>query len=153
MLLVENVILHTSHKERKMKMNNNIIMTSTDKKMYLKNIRNEFGMNQRQFAEILGIQYETYRKYEEMNSGSRNISDKLFEDVIIKIKRYEDEHPDEITGKIIISRYLENNRDSLFPSFFTRKECEIANIMLHNVLDIIKDIEKRSKVPYLKVRK
>ena len=134
-------------------MKNNTKMTSIEKKMYLKRTRQDLGMTQRQFAEILGLRYDVYRKYEEMNSGSRNLSDMMFEDVKTKITQYEHEHKGEIVGKIIISRYLEDNRDSLFLSLFTRQEREIANITFHNILDIIKDNEKRSKVPYLMVRK
>lgn len=136
-------------------MNNNqeSKMTSTEKRMCLKRIRMEFGMSQKKFAEILGLKYGTYRKYEEQNRGSRNVSDELLENIIAKATQYEHEHKGELVGKIIISRYLEDNRDIFLSYFPNRAEREVVNIMFRIILDNIKDIEKRSKVPYLKVQK
>lgn len=136
-----------------METNNSIKMSSTEKRMYLKRTRKEFGMSQKQFANILGLKYGTYRKYEELNSGSRNVSDKLLEDIITKVTQYEQEHKSEIVGKIIISRYLEVNKDTFLMYFPSKAEREIVNIMFRIILDRIKDIEKRAKVPYLMVQK
>ncbi len=134
-------------------MHKKIKFTYSDKRMYLNNKRGELGMTQMEFAEMLGIKYGTYVKYEKLNSGTRNISDKLFEDMTSKIEQYEKEHKGEIVGKIIVSRYLEYNRDEIMLSLFTRYEREIASVMFNKVLDIIKTIENRADVPYLKVRR
>lgn len=131
----------------------NTNMTSTEKKMFLKNKRKELGMTQQQFAEILGLRYETYRKYEATNKDCRHISDGLFEIVTLKIQLYEKEHEGEIIGKICISRFLECNRNDLICSFSTRNEREIAGITLDAVLEIIREVEKHSRVPYLMVQK
>lgn len=128
-------------------------MTSTDKRMYLRRKRAELGLTQKQMAEILCIKPGTYTKYEASCSGTRNISNRLFEDMMIIIEQYEREHKGKIVGRIIISRYLEDNRDNLFLYFPTRNERAIANIMFQAILENIKDIENRAKVPYLFVRK
>lgn len=128
-------------------------LTSTEKRVYLRRKRMELGMTQKQFAEILGIKHGTYVKYEIESSGSRTVSDRLFAEITSKLKQYEEEHKGEMTGKIIISRYLELNRDEFIISLFARYEREIARIAFDNVLDIIKEIEKCAEVPYLMVRK
>ena len=110
-------------------------------------------MTQKQLAEVLGMKQGTYVKYESTHSGARNISDTLFEDMVTIIEQYEKEHKGKIVGRIIISRYLEENRDTLFLYFPTRHERSIANIMFQAILENIKDIENRAKVPYLFVRK
>lgn len=128
-------------------------LTHSEKRMYLRKKRMELGMTQKQFAEILGIKHGVYVKYEIESSGSRNVSDKLFTEMVFKIKQYEQEHKGEISGNIIISRYLELNRDEFMLSLFARHERRIANIVFDNLVDIIKEMEKRSEVPYLIVRK
>lgn len=134
-------------------MHNNTNLTSTEKRVYLKRKRMELGMTQKQFAEMLCIKHGTYVKYETTSSGTRNVSDKLFEDMKSKIKKYEEEHKRDIVGKIIISRYLEDNRDLFMLSLLSRYDREVASIVFNNILDVIRDIEKRAKVPHLMVRK
>lgn len=134
-------------------MHNNTNLTSTEKRTYLKRKRMELGMTQKQFAEMLCIKYGTYVKYETTSSGTRNVSDKLFEDMKCKIMKYEKEHKKDIVGKIIISRYLEDNRDLFMLSLLSRYDREVASIVFNNILDVIRDIEKRAKVPHLMVRK
>lgn len=95
---------------------------------FLRMKRKEFGLNQKRFAKIFGMNWDVYRKYEE---GVRNLPIDKFVKIMEAIQNYEKC----IYGKNVnyVNTFLEDIKKECLTQTFCKEQSDMVNMIFDDI--------------------